>query len=129
MNADFHARLRQRLLDLRSELLATPDAKVEPVRRDVSEKVDEDEAPLTEMLQVIASNRNRTRAAELEKIERALQRLEKEPDDFGLCRMCEDEIAEKRLLAMPFVELCVDCQANRDPSRGGARKHLTDYKG
>ena len=62
-------------------------------------------------------------------VERALQRLEKEPDDFGLCRMCEDEIAEKRLLAMPFVELCVDCQANRDPSRGGARKHLTDYKG
>ena len=68
MNAELLARLRQRLLDLRAELLATPDAKVEPVRRDVSEKVDEDEAPLTEMLQVIASNRNRSRAAELDRI-------------------------------------------------------------
>jgi len=129
MNAELLARLRQRLLDLRAELLATPDARVEPVRRDVSEKVDEDEAPLTEMLQVIASNRNRSRAAELDRIERALARLDAEPDEFGLCRMCEDEIAEKRLLAMPHVELCVDCQARRDPARGGTRKHLTDYRG
>ncbi len=129
MNAKQLARFKQRLLELRAELLAAGDVTVDPVKRDVSEKADEDEAPLTEMLQIIASNRNKTRAADLEKIDRALVRLEKDPDDFGLCRMCEDEIAEKRLMAMPFVELCVECQANRDPSRGGARKHLTDYKG
>ena len=129
MNAKQLARIKQRLLDLRAELLSAPDAKVEPVRREVLDKVDEDESPLTEMMQVIASNRNRTRAADLDRIDRALVRLEKNPDDFGLCRTCEDEIAEKRILAMPFVELCVECQSQRDPARGGARKHLTDYKG
>ena len=129
MNAKQLARIKQRLLELREELLATPDARVEPVRRDISDKVDDDEAPLTEMMQIIASTRNRTRAADLEKIDRALRRLEHDPDDFGLCRTCEEEIAEKRILAMPFVELCVECQSLRDPARGGARKHLTDYDG
>ena len=78
------------------------------------------------MMQVIASNRNRTRAADLERIERTLRRLEDDPEEYGLCRLCDDEIAEGRLLAMPFVELCVECQATSDPSRGSARKHLTD---
>ena len=129
MNARHLARFRKRLLDLRAELLSSPDARVEPTRSHVSEKFDEDASPLTEMSQIIASNRNRTRAAALEKIDRALERLDEEPDDFGLCRICEDEIAEKRLLAMPYVELCVDCQSARDPARGAARKHLTDYDG
>jgi len=128
MNARQLGRIRKRLHEMRDALLATPDAKVEPVRRDPSEKVDEDEAPLTEMLQVIASNRNRSKATELDRIDRALARLQNAPDEFGLCRACEEEIDEKRLLAMPYVELCVDCQALRDPVRGGTRRHLTDYR-
>jgi DnaK suppressor protein len=129
MNARQLGRIRKRLQEMRAALLATPDAKVEPVRRDPLEKVDEDAAPLAEMLQVIASNRNRARAAELDRIDRALRRLEEEPEEFGLCRACEEEIDEKRLLAMPHVELCVDCQARRDPARGGTRRHLTDFRG
>jgi hypothetical protein len=29
--------------------------------------------------------------------------------DFGLCRECGEEIALKRLKAMPESELCIDC--------------------
>lgn len=124
------ARLRQRLLELKAEIIKAGTMEIEPARRDIAEVgADEDEAPLAEMLQVIASNRNKARAGELQKIEAALVRLEENPDDFGLCRMCEDEIAQGRLMAMPYVELCVDCQSKRDPARGGARRHLTDYKG
>lgn len=123
------ALVKQRLLELRAEILEAGDMPLEPVRRDVSEKVDEDEVPLTEMLQVIASNRNRSRSTELQKIERALHRLERDPDEFGICRQCEEEIGLKRLLAIPWVELCVDCQAARDPIRGGTRRFVTDYKG
>ena len=129
MNPQQIERLKARLLELKAELLAAGDMRIEPVKRDAIEKADEDEAPLAEMMQVIASNRNKARAADLEKIERALARLEDDPDDFGLCRMCEDEISEGRLMAMPYVELCVECQSKRDPSRGAARRHLTDYKG
>lgn len=128
MNTKRLDRYRKRLLELKEEILAAGRMEIEPSRRDPSDiGPDEDEAPLAEMLQVIASNRNRSRAGELAKIEAALTRLEKEPDDFGLCLSCEEEIAERRLEAMPYVQLCVDCQAAKDAPRGGARRHLTDY--
>lgn len=118
---------RKRLLELKANLLEARKIDVEPTRRDPSEGGDEDEAPLAEMLQVIASNRNRSRAGELARIEAALLRLSEEPDDFGLCLTCEERIAERRLEAMPYVELCVECQSTRDAPRGTKRRHLTDF--
>lgn len=120
---------RKTLLSLREEILREAAIPIEPARRDPTRVgADEDEQPLTEMLQVIASNRNRNRATELARIEAALRRIEEAPDDFGLCLECEEEIAERRLAAMPYVELCVDCQAKKDSPRGGTRRHLTDYR-
>jgi DnaK suppressor protein len=29
---------------------------------------------------------------------------------YGICMQCEEEIAPKRLSAMPWAELCIDCQ-------------------
>ncbi|AKU92933.1 TraR/DksA family transcriptional regulator [Vulgatibacter incomptus] len=120
------ARHQKSLLALRDELVRGSAASVR--RENPEAGADEDEAPLAEMLQVIASNRNQSKAGELARIDAALKRLEENPDDFGLCVECEDEIAPGRLAAMPFVELCVDCQAKRDSPRGGARRHLTDYR-
>lgn len=128
MNAKRLDHYRKRLLELKEEILAAGKMEIEPGRRDPSNVgADEDEAPLAEMLQVIASNRNRSRAGELARIDAALTRLERDPDDFGLCVACEEEIAARRLEAMPYVELCVECQAAKDSPRGGARRHLTDY--
>ncbi len=120
---------RQRLLALRDELRREGSHKIEPVREDPVKKIDEDAAPLTEMSQVIASNRNRSRAVELGKIEAALRRLEEEPEDFGLCESCDEPIPPRRLELVPWVRLCIKCQAEQeDDSKPGARRHLTDYK-
>lgn len=128
MNSRALARHRAALIALRDELLRAGAVPVEPVRRDpVEVGGDEDEQPLAEMLQVIASKRNQSRAGELARIEAALARMDEAPDDFGLCTECEEEIAAGRLTAMPYVELCVDCQGRRDAPRGGARRHLTDF--
>jgi DnaK suppressor protein len=43
-----------------------------------------------------------------EKITNALARLEQ--GDYGRCDECGEEIAEKRLRALPFVTRCRDCQ-------------------
>jgi DnaK suppressor protein len=130
MNEEKHEKLRARLLELRAELMRTAAVEIEPARRDPGEVgSDEDEAPLAEMLQVIASSRNRSRARDLQRIEAALVRLEREPEEFGLCRTCEEEIAEKRLFTLPYVERCVECQGQQDAPRGGARRHLTDFGG
>lgn len=120
---------KKRLLDLRAEILAEGDVAIEPVRRDEAQVGgDEDEQPLAEMHQVIASKRNRARTDVLVRINRALARLEKEPESFGLCVRCEEPIG-KRLAAMPYVEFCLECQQASDGEhKPGRRRHLLDYK-
>ncbi len=121
---------KQALETLRADTLAEGPQKIEPNRKDVSAVgvADEDEQALSEMLQTLASQRNRKQAELLKHIDRALRKLADAPDEFGLCEECEEEIAEKRLLAMPYATLCTECQANADPKRGGSRKSLTDFR-
>ena len=122
-------RLKEKLLALKGEILADGDLELEPARKDAAEVGgDEDAAPLTEMNQIIASKRNRARTDVLARVLAALKRLEEAPDDFGLCSECDEPIG-KRLEAMPYVELCVDCQQERDGApKPGRRRHLTDYR-
>jgi DnaK suppressor protein len=89
---------------------------------------DEDAQALSEMLQVLASQRNRGQAELLGRIDRALRKLADVPEDYGLCEECEEEISPKRLALMPYAQRCAACQAKRDPARGGVRKKLTDFE-
>lgn len=130
MERDDLDRFQQKLLDRRDALIAEGDIVIDPVVRDPATKVDEDEAPLTEMSQVIASRRNKERAQEIQGIQLALRRLELDPDDFGVCEHCHEDIDLRRLEIMPWSRFCVKCQSKlADEARGGRRKHLTDYKG
>jgi len=106
------------------------DAVVEPNRTDGARTGgDEDEQPLNEMLQSIASNRNRIAGALKKRSERALAKLKDAPGDFGLCEECGDPIAPRRLAAMPFAEYCITCQSELDEDRGpSTRRKLTDYR-
>ncbi len=51
----------------------------------------------------LATNRERLR-----KLNAALQRIRR--GNFGICSECGDEIAMKRLEAMPWTEYCRECQ-------------------
>lgn len=122
--------LRDRLLELRRELIDGGDHRIEPAQRDAITRPDDDEAPLAEMSQVIASNRNRERAESLQRIDDALRRMSADPEAFGLCEGCDEAIPEARLLLLPHVRLCAECQADEESERGRgrARRHLTDYR-
>jgi DnaK suppressor protein len=122
--------LRKALERLRAELRSVGPARIEPNRRDAAATgvADEDAQALSEMMQVLASKRNEGQAALLRQVERALAKLADAPDDFGLCEACEEEIPRKRLALVPYATLCVACQSQRDPKRGGSRKKLTDYR-
>jgi DnaK suppressor protein len=41
-------------------------------------------------------------------IDEALKRLEH--GEFGVCQLCRKEVGEKRLEAIPWTPLCIDCQ-------------------
>jgi DnaK suppressor protein len=45
---------------------------------------------------------------QLLQIDDALKRLEH--SEFGVCQVCTKEIGEKRLKAIPWTPLCIDCQ-------------------
>lgn len=120
----FRLRLRERL----QELLNEGDLRADPNRPDPTTQADEDEQPLNEMNQVIISRRNRNRAAEVAGIRAALQRMDTDPEDFGLCIDCDEPIPMGRLELMPWAQRCVRCQSEHgdDPS-DGRRRHLLDF--
>lgn len=120
--------LKAKLEALLKELAAKQARAIEPSRTDdLDTKVDEDQQPLTEMGQAIASNLNRADTAIAMKARKALGRLADDPDDFGNCQDCGDEIPFARLSALPYAELCVECQGKVDRKGQATRKKLTDF--
>jgi len=130
MNARQLAKYQKALESARGQALAAPAAKIEPNRTDaVSVGVaDEDAQALSEMMQTLASQKNRRQAELLAQINRALEKLAKTPDEYGLCEECEEDIATSRLELLPHATLCLECQRKQDPARGVSRKRLTDYR-
>jgi len=129
MDGEALIRMRQLLSDRRRALIEEGDVPIDRIRKDPSEiGGDEDEQPLTEMIQALASNRNRARMQELRLIDEAISRLVSDPEMFGLCEMCEEPIAPRRLEAMPHARMCVGCQSQvEDPVKRGPRRKLTDF--
>ena len=131
MDARQRGKVERTLRDKRAELLAAGPQKIEPNRKDVATSgvADDDEQALSEMLQALASTRNRENAALIASIDHALHKLRDEPDDFGACEDCGEDIALPRLNAKPFAQFCIGCQAKADgPKTGPTRKKLTDYR-
>lgn len=129
MEASIRQRVEARLVALRDELRGGGVVDVAS-EIDTARKLDDDAAPLEEMSKVIASNRNKSRADELRAIDAALARLRADPEEFGCCEACGEDIGVRRLELMPWVHLCIECQEaeERDGVPGGARRHLTDFR-
>ena len=129
MEGEELVRFRRLLRERHQQLLDEGDVPFERIRKDPSEiGGDEDEHPLAEMSQALASSRNRARTQELRSVEDALRRLEADPEMFGRCETCEEPIAPRRLEAMPHARRCVKCQSLiEDPVKRGPRKKLTDF--
>ena len=122
--------LRRALAGLVNQVASRRPRRIDPNRTDEA-KVggDEDEQPLNEMLQAIASDRNRVSGDVLGRAERALEKLDRAPDEVGACEDCGEDIPWGRLKAMPYAELCVACLGKRDgPERGPTRRGLTDFR-
>ena len=56
---------------------------------------------------------NRVLQGQLRQIEDALERLQSR--EYGICAGCGSAIPPRRLLAIPWARLCVDCQEQATP--------------
>ncbi|MEW5737892.1 MAG: TraR/DksA family transcriptional regulator [Myxococcota bacterium] len=129
MTPSQRTQLEAELRRLQKELSAKAGRRLEPNRTDDVERPDEDDdQPLNEMNQSIASNRNAHDALVLSRVRAALKRLADDPDDFGACQDCGDDVPFARLKAMPYAEYCVECQRKRDGPGRATRTRLTDYR-
>ena len=50
-------------------------------------------------------------------INEALRRLYQNPDDFGKCHQCGNEIAFERLDALPHARYCIDCKQREEDAK------------
>lgn len=121
---------RAALQKLRDDQVKAGPMKIEPNRTDEASSgvADEDAQALSEMMQAINSRRNAERAVLLNRLDKALRKIDREPEKYGICEECEEPIPAARLKAMPHAPLCLVCQAKRDPERGLARKKTTEFQ-
>ncbi len=52
----------------------------------------------------------------LVEVDRALSRLARDPESFGVCRSCGSAIAYERLEAIPYTDLCIECRRREEGS-------------
>src|ERR1700744_3344384 len=103
MTPQKRAALKKLLQKQHREVLGKGPVRLEPNRKAEHETgvADEDAQALSEMLQTIGSQRNKGQADKLARITRALRKIAEEPGEYGLCEECGEEIALKRLEALP----------------------------
>jgi DnaK suppressor protein len=110
--------LKTMLEDRRRELQAAVQGKMRDVRAEgtwggkqseVFDAVESSEADIQDDLEFALIQ---MKSETLNKVTDALVRLEQ--GDYGNCFECGEEIAEKRLRALPFAVRCKDCEEARE---------------
>ena len=113
-----YSELKQMLEDRRREIQAEVKGKMRDVRAEgswggkASEVFDAVESSEADIQDEIEFALIQMKSETLNKIEDALMRLEQ--GDYGNCFECGEEIAEKRLRALPFAVRCKDCEEARE---------------
>jgi DnaK suppressor protein len=118
--------LKQMLEDRRREIQAEVQGKMRDVRaegtwggklNEVLDAVESSEADIQEDIEFALIQ---MKSETLNKINDALTRLEQ--GDYGNCFDCGEEIAEKRLRALPFAVRCKDCEEARETAQQRERQ-------
>ena len=118
MSRTRYSELKQMFDERRREIQAQVQGKMRGVREEgswggklneVLDAVESAEADIQEELELALVQ---MKSETLNKITDALTRLEQ--GDYGNCYECGEEIAEKRLRALPFAVRCKDCEEAKE---------------
>ena len=109
--------IKRRLIEQRDSLLEVSESS-----KEAAETVELDQTRVGRVsrmdalqAQAMAKESNRRRLLALQRIESALQRIEK--GDYGYCAVCDEAISSSRLEVDPGALLCIDC-ASKAEQRG-----------
>ena len=118
MSRNRYSELKQMLDDRRREIHAEVQGKMRGVREEgawggkLNEVLDAVESSEADIQEEIEFALIQMKSETLNKINDAVGRLQQ--GDYGYCFDCGEEIAEKRLRALPFAVRCKDCEEARE---------------
>lgn len=121
-----YTELKKMLEDRRRELQAEVQGKMRGVREEgtwggkLNEVLDAVESAEADIQEDIEFALVQMKSETLNKVNDALVRLER--GDYGFCYECGEEIAEKRLRALPFAVRCKDCEEARETAEQRERQ-------
>jgi len=115
--------LRELLEDRRAEIHQKLRSLRESLPAEVSEVRDTEEQSLDDFVHEVDFALMQMKSETLLKIDEAIHRLE--AGSYGVCGECGGEIAEARLAALPFAELCRSCQEAAEQQALGGREIRT----
>src|SRR5688572_33231693 len=125
-NASRYNELRQMLNERRRQIHAEVQGKMRDVRAEgtwggkLNEVLDAVESSEADIQDEIEFALIQMKSETLNKINDALVRLEQ--GSYGNCFDCGEEIAEKRLRALPFAVRCKDCEEAREAAEQRQRQ-------
>ena len=126
MSHSRYTELKKMLEDRRRELHAEVQGKMRGVREEgtwggkLNEVLDAVESAEADIQEDIEFALVQMKSETLNKVNDALARLER--GDYGFCYECGEEIAEKRLRALPFAVRCKDCEEARETAEQRERQ-------
>jgi DnaK suppressor protein len=113
MRKAFLKKARETLRDMRAQLVRNVQAELHEGREQSKDEgmdtYDLASDARDREINNILTDRDRER---VQAIDEALGRIDE--STYGVCESCESDIAEARLLALPFTRLCVTCQGERE---------------
>ena len=121
-----YTELKRMLDERRREIQAQVQGKMRDVRSEgtwgskTNEVFDAVESSESDIQDDIEFALIQMKSETLNKINDALKRLEQ--GDYGNCFECGEEIAEKRLRALPFAVRCKDCEEARETAEQRERQ-------
>lgn len=125
MRKAFLKSAREKLLDLRRQVLREMNEDLKQGRESGKEEgMDTYDLASEERdreINFILTDREREK---VQAIQEAIERIDE--GTYGVCESCEGEIAEGRLLALPFSRMCVACQAEHEKAAKTLRRYDDD---
>ena len=111
--------LRSMLEDRRREIHEKLRTLRETLPAEIAEVKDAEEQSVADFVQEIDFTLMQMKSETLAKIDDALRRVE--DGSYGTCAECRGPISEARLRALPFADLCRDCQEAQEQRAAEAR--------
>jgi DnaK suppressor protein len=103
---------KELLIKQRSEILNKADSFKHDSIMESSAQGDEGDLAVSELSLSISLRLQERQAHLLQKIDRALGKIEE--GSFGLCEQCEEELNINRLKARPVATLCISCKEEQE---------------